>query len=479
MEIKEIAKISKDILGEEPEKIEIISQGGSSRHYYRILAGGESSGVFIFTTGDDRRENKAFCQLAETFNEEEGNDLKIPAVIYNSEDYSYYIQSVVGRKSLFEMIAGIRKTGGNPETELEGIVRKSLEGLVRIQTLDGKLWEDKVFNPPFGKRMVMWDLNYFKYDFLKVMGIPFNEDKLEDDFETLAKELVEVPDSLMGFMYRDFQSRNIMIDGDTPGFIDFQGGRYGPLIYDAVSFLWQAKAKYSDSFRKAMMKYYMSLLSERRNFDKFEAWNYVSLTVLFRTLQVLGAYGLRGLIERKAHFLESIPAAMENLNESLKSGIIDRYEELKRVCEALVNDPRWTHGRKSGLTLEVYSFSYKKGYPENLTGNGGGFMFDCRGMHNPGRYEDYKKLTGKDQPVIDFLEREGEAEEFVKKAIGIVTPSINAYLRRGFNDLQIGFGCTGGQHRSVYCAEHFAREISREFPELSINLRHREIDPDS
>ena len=277
-------------------------------------------------------------------------------------------------------------------------------------------------------------------------------------------------------MFRDFQSRNVMVCDGKPYFIDFQGGRRGPGIYDAVSFLWQAKAGFSDDFRSKMLDYYFEmrhvLAGENRDYVRERKLTYDF--ALFRTLQVLGAYGLRGLVERKAHFIESIPPALRNLRSLLSSGAADDYPELKRICNEICNDARFKENESGALHIKVFSFSYKKGYPADYTGNGGGFMFDCRGMHNPGRYQEYKSLTGRDRAVIDFLEERGEVQEFVRKAVDIVSPSVETYIRRGFSNLQIGFGCTGGQHRSVYCAEHVATILADKYPEATVTLIHRE-----
>ena len=470
MESQEIVKISQELFGKTPLRVEKVAEAGSSRRYYRVgLADGESD--LIFTFGDDLRENKAFCELAEFFSSQTSG---IPEVLAHAEDYSWYVQRSVGRRSLLEVINECRRAGGDPEEKLVDIIRDCFKGLIRMQVADPAAWEPGVFNPPFSRRSVMWDLNYFKYDFLKVAGFDFDENALEDDFERFAGRLVEVPDSLSGFIYRDFQSRNIMIGGDglsenVPGFIDFQGGRRGPLLYDAVSFLWQAKAGFSDGFRREMLRYYLEELGRCRAIDMQEAEALVGQIVVFRLLQVLGAYGLRGLVEKKAHFIESIPAALNNLKEQLDGGMLSDYPEMERVCREMCSDKRWQNEEKpGGLTLEVFSFSYKKGYPADYSGNGGGFMFDCRGMHNPGRYAEYKTLTGLDTPVIEFLEERGEVQDFVEKSASIVIPSVDTYIRRGFSNLQVGFGCTGGQHRSVYCAEHFGRMMAERYPEVRV-----------
>ncbi|MDE5758196.1 MAG: phosphotransferase, partial [Allobaculum sp.] len=298
---------------------------------------------------------------------------------------------------------------------------------------------------------------------------------LEDDFEKLAERLLAIPPAFQGFMMRDCQSRNVMITDGGPIFIDFQGGRKGPALYDAVSFLWQARAVFSDDFRKEMLYFYCEYFCEGDRRKMNEMLSCLDDVVLFRTLQVLGAYGFRGLVQRKVHFLISIPMALGNLRVLMENGALDEYPQLKRCALNLIGLDKNEVSHDCGfLTVEIFSFSYKKGYPEDLSGNGGGFMFDCRALHNPGRYERYRALTGKDMPVIDFLEAQGEVLPFLKNAWSLTAPAVERYLSRGFTRLQIGFGCTGGQHRSVYCAERTAEHIKEVFPEVKVQLIHRE-----
>lgn len=475
MDLTEIFKISKEIFKKFPDKVIPVSSGGSSRRYWRMIFGNETCEEYILCSGNDVRENEAFCRLARVFSDMSGRDIMVPAIVAAARDYSWYVQTSVGSRSLLDDIEALRRDGRDPESALVTVIESCVRGLAELQTTDSKKWEQCVFNPPFGKRSAMWDLNYFKYEFVKVAGIDFDENRLEDDFERFADEITNIPSKLQGFMYRDFQSRNVLTGGVMPGFIDFQGGRRGPVIYDIVSFLWQAKAGFSLSFRRRMLEYYLSELALLRTFDVEEAESLAGKMAVFRTLQVLGAYGLRGLVEKKAHFIESIPAALQNLDGCMREGLLEPYPELLGICRKLVDDPRFrTEDNVDGLTLEIYSFSYKRGYPEDLSGNGGGFMFDCRGMHNPGRYREYMDLTGLDSPVIKFLEEQEEARGFVERAVGIVCPSVDAYLRRGFSRLQVGFGCTGGRHRSVYCAEHFGEAMAMMYPEIRIIVNHRE-----
>lgn len=266
-----------------------------------------------------------------------------------------------------------------------------------------------------------------------------------------------------------------MLSSRGPVFIDFQGGRKGPVLYDAVSFLWQARAGFDDALRREMLDTYCDAYCDTDLAKKEEMLSWLEDIVLFRTLQVLGAYGFRGLVQHKSHFLMSIPNALKNLSNLLGSGAIDEYPELKRCAGFLTSHLSKEPATPSKeLTVEIYSFSYKKGYPADQSGNGGGFMFDCRALHNPGRYEQYKNLTGRDQAVIDFLEKKGETRTFLSAAWSLVDPAIERYLSRSFTNLQIGFGCTGGQHRSVYSAERTATHIKTLFPEVNVRLIHLE-----
>lgn len=439
-----------------------LPSAGSDRKYFRLSASG--CPTVVGTWGENINENRSFVELARVFANE---GMPVPAIYAESSDGMAYLQEDLGNESLLPLLSG--------ETGIS-LAEESLRELVRLQTVDEEKWSGHVMSQAFSARQVMWDLNYFKYDFLKPCGILFDEEKLEDDFEKMSRALTSCHPSMMGFMYRDFQSRNIMICDDGVRFIDFQGGRKGPLLYDAVSFLWQAKARFSMDVRMSLLTKYADMLSEARGISVHEILKDFGLMALFRTLQVLGAYGFRGLVEKRAHFIESIPMALENLSALISMGETDGYPELKKVAEKVLKSRFACNekGSENVLTVSVFSFSYKKGYPEDLTGNGGGFMFDCRGMHNPGRYEEYRSLTGLDSPVRKFLEDCGEVQDFVGNAVKIVSPSIDRYSKRGFRNLQVGFGCTGGRHRSVYCAESFARFISSMFPDVRVRLEHRE-----
>lgn len=437
-----------------------IGGSGSERCYFRVR--GESGRSVIGTEGPDTRENASFVSLSRAFRECGQN---VPEILAVGEGCECYLQEDLGNISLLPLLQ---------TPERNKLSERVMERLVELQTLPPEVWRNHVFNKGFSRRQVMWDLNYFKYEFVKPAGMMCDEEMLENDFEELSRRLVNDGSKLWGFMYRDCQSRNVMIKDGEPWWIDYQGGRFGPMVYDAVSFLWQSKAGFSDEERRHLLEVYAAAMSRRKNVSEEDVLSPVGDFALFRTLQVLGAYGFRGLVEKKSHFVESIPGALENLKSLSERGVMAGMPELERVARDACGSRFARRTADDGLTLTVFSFSYKKGYPEDLSGNGGGFMFDCRGMHNPGRYDEYKCLTGRDSAVVEFLEGQGEVQAFVENALAVVKPSVECYMRRGFTSLQVGFGCTGGRHRSVYCAERFGREISGLYPGLRVRVVHRE-----
>ncbi|WP_048798073.1 RapZ C-terminal domain-containing protein, partial [Segatella buccae] len=379
---------------------------------------------------------------------------------------------------------------------------------IQLRGARGLDWSNCYPQPEFDIDSVLFDLNYFKYCFLKPTELDFNELKLEANFRLFAKDLTSEP--MDSFLYRDFQARNIMLDAnDHPYFIDFQGGRKGPFYYDLASFLWQASAKYSFKLRRELVYEYYDALKNYTEVPSVRHFvNRLSLFVLFRTLQVLGAYGFRGYFERKKHFLDSIPPAIQNLRDVLKMGekvfpypymleMLRRLTELPRFAQleqpavnradgfritaqniyrAHPQDGPATYSKYDGkgpLVVRVYSFSYRKGIPEDPSGNGGGYVFDCRSTHNPGRYEPYKKLTGLDEPVIRFLEDDGEILQFLESVYRLADHHVKRYIQRGFTSLMFSFGCTGGQHRSVYSAQHLAEHLHNKFG-VEVIVNHRE-----
>jgi len=449
-----------------PQSMTPLAGGGGDRQYFRISHETKSAvGVY----GENLTENQHFISLAKSLRKAGVN---VPQIYGVSPDGRYYLQEDVGDTSLFSMLSDNEKQ--------ESLVAECMRALPSLQLASGVEWHSLC--RPFGHRMILRDLNYMKYCLLKPSGVDPDEDLIDDDFELMANRLSTVDDAYLGLMYRDCQSRNVMVKGDTPVWIDFQSARRGPVLYDVASFLWQARAGFSDDFKKRMSEIYIQkYCAFKSEADPEVMRRMLPEYVLLRVLQTLGAYGFRGLIEQKAHFLQSIKPALKNVEELLLSGICDLYPELKRALQALLHSSMAVELSKDTdtdkLTVQVFSFSYKKGYPKDYTGNGGGFMFDCRGMHNPGRYTEYRQLTGKDRPVIDFLEAKGEVQTFLQSAWLTVQPTVDCFLRRSFSNLQIGFGCTGGQHRSVYCAEKMAHILKKQYGDkVIVLLRHREQD---
>lgn len=458
--------------GAEPQKIERLAGAGSNRQYYRITSIDGSTVIGVI--GTSQEENHAFITLSKHFKSKE---LPVPEVYAVSDDEMCYIQSDLGTMALFDALKKGRDAGGQYDESEKKLLVKIMRLLPRIQVLGAQELDFSVCypQPEFDETNVMFDLNYFKYCFLKPSGVDFHEIRLEEDFRKLASHLIS--DEGAYFMYRDFQARNIMLDGEAnPFLIDYQGGRKGPYCYDVASFLWQASARYPDDLRQELIKEYHSALGQYTNVPSLDDFTKrLNLFVFFRILQVLGAYGYRGYFERKKHFIDSIPPALNNLRAILQNDF--PYPHLiatlrKLVSDTPQNDKQASPLRKN-LIVRVFSFSYKKGIPEDTSGNGGGYVFDCRSTHNPGRYEPYKKLTGLDEPVIRFLEDDGEILTFLESVYKLADAHVERYIQRGFTDLMFSFGCTGGQHRSVYSAQHLAEYLNRKYG-IEVRLCHRE-----
>ena len=463
-----LVELYKKVFSVEPESCTPLTGSASNRKYYRMSGEG---GSCIGVVGTDVRENEAFLSIAGHFR---AKGINVPEVYAVSDDGMAYIQQDLGNAVLFDMLTEARKTGEGMD-RVNDLLSKTMSMLPKIQFEGAEGLDFSVCypQPSFDRRMVMFDLNYFKYCFLKPSGLEFDEVALQDDFERFADDLL-VGDTDT-FLYRDFNARNIMVCGDEPYFVDFQGGRRGPVFYDVASFAWQARAKFTDAQKEAMLSAYLSSYASYASVDEGSFRSSLRLFVLFRLLQVLGAYGFRGWVEHKANFVTSIPAAIAEMKAWLADPS-DRYPYLMRVLGRLVELPRFNEPRHDDGVLEVkvYSFSFKKGVPHDPTGNGGGYVFDCRSIHNPGRYEPYKKLTGRDEPVIRFLEDDGEIFGFLEHAYGIVDSHVETYRKRGFTSLMVSFGCTGGQHRSVYSAEHMAHHLAQKYPDIHVRLIHRE-----
>ena len=461
-------QLYKTYYGVAPESITPLTGSASNRRYFRLSS---ASGTCIGAVGTDRLENEAFIAISRHF---KSKGISVPEVFAVSEDGMSYIQEDLGADVLFDRLQKARKSGEGLD-EVEDLLCRTMAELPKIQFEGGHGLDFSICypQPSFDRRMVMFDLNYFKYCFLKATGLEFNEVKLQDDFERFADDLLE--DDMDTFMYRDFNARNVMICDGRPCFIDFQGGRRGPIYYDVASFVWQARAAYPDCLKERMVKSYLEGLSEYMTISRELFDRRLRLFILFRLLQVLGAYGFRGWTEHKANFVTSIPAAIDSLKVLVSNGF-ESYPYLVETLRKMTGLSRFTSisPEDGKLEVKVYSFSFKRGVPYDPSGNGGGYVFDCRSIHNPGRYEPYKKLTGRDEPVIRFLEDDGEITGFLEHVYGVVDPHVETYMRRGFTSLMVSFGCTGGQHRSVYCAEHLAHHLASIFPDVRIRLIHRE-----
>lgn len=462
----ELKKLYLNSLGEPVKEITELPSSGSNRRYFRLTGVKTLIGV----SGTSLEENDAFIYMASHFRKK---GLPVPEVYHSSADGLYYLQEDLGDVLLFDAIAKGRQSSVFDDEE-RALLIKTIRLLPEIQCKGAEGMDFSFCYPQseFNERSVLWDLNYFKYCFLKSTGIDFQENLLEDDFQKLAKVLLDKSSSST-FLYRDFQSRNVMIRDGEPWFIDFQGGRKGPVFYDIASFLWQAKAKFPEDLRNELIEEYMGALSKYISIDREAFLAKLRHFVLFRTLQVLGAYGFRGYFEKKPHFIQSIPYAIENLKQLLK----DDYPEYPYLCNLL----RGLCGlkqfsddmQKRMLEVKIMSFAYKKGIPNDPSGNGGGFVFDCRAVNNPGKYERYNHFNGLDEPVVEFLEKDGEISFFLDNVYTLVDATVKRYLDRGFTNLMVCFGCTGGRHRSVYSAQHLAEHLHNKFG-IKIHLTHRE-----
>ena len=493
--------------GKAPTSVEKMQGAGSNRQYFRLT--GDDGSTMVGVIGTSKEENHAFINIDRHFVRQK---LPVPELLAVSDDEMRYLQTDLGSTSLFDSIRGGREAGGRYNLKEQELLKKTIRALpsIQIRGARGLDWNVCYPLPVFNEESVLFDLNYFKYCFLKPTELDFNEVYLEANFRCMAKDLTSERGE--SFLYRDFQARNVMLDNNgNPYFIDFQGGRKGPFYYDLASFLWQASAKYPFKLRRDLIAEYYNALKQYREVPSSRHFaERLTLFVLFRTLQVLGAYGFRGYFEHKQHFIDSIPPAMDNLRDLLKlREEILPYPYLRDVLTRLTQMPQFAHEepdvqpRKDGfktttatiypqhpqdglptfskydgkgpLVIDVYSFSYKKGIPEDSSGNGGGYVFDCRSTHNPGRYEPYKKLTGLDEPVIRFLEDDGEILEFLEHVYALADKHVSRYIQRGFTHLMFCFGCTGGQHRSVYSAQHLAEYLNDKYG-IEVRITHREQD---
>jgi len=284
-------------------------------------------------------------------------------------------------------------------------------------------------------------------------------------------------------MFRDFQARNIMVKNHKLSYIDFQGGRKGPLQYDLVSLLYQAKANLPDEFKEKLLNRYLEKIETVLPGQTEQFLKTYPLFIYFRLMQVLGAYGFRGIFQRKGHFLQSIPFAIENLRKIIKQYPVLDLNELNSVFEQIAALKNYTEKpfSKTQLNITLSSFSYKKsGIPNDLSENGGGFVFDCRALPNPGRIKELKDFTGLQKPIINYLKEKKEISRFLENVFNLIDQSVDNYLERGFKNLMISFGCTGGKHRSVYSAENLHRHLIQKYGnKIDIRIEHIQLKKDN
>jgi aminoglycoside/choline kinase family phosphotransferase len=447
---------------------------GSYREYYRLKGEGKSA---IVVYNADQKENRAFLEFTKHFTK---IGLPVPSIFAEDLNKDIYLLEDLGDTTLFSYLSEIRNEENFNEKAVQ-IYKKVIDILPRFQIEAGKNLNYNFCYPreQFDKQSMMWDLNYFKYYFLKLGKIPFDEQTLEIDFNTFSDYLLGADCNY--FLYRDFQSRNIMIKDGKPYFIDYQGGRKGALQYDIASLLFDAKADLPHMVRAELLQYYISTVKKYAEIEETEFIQMFFGYVLIRIMQALGAYGFRGFYEKKEHFLKSIPFAIDNLSWLLNTVSFPiKIPSLTEALQGVVNSREFRQigeVRKASNKLEVslFSFSYRQSIPQDHTGNGGGFVFDCRAMHNPGRYNQYKMLTGKDEAVKKFLREESDSEEFLSSVFAIIHQTIDVYIKRKFAHLMISFGCTGGQHRSVYCTDRMA-EYLKSIPGINVKVRHIELE---
>jgi len=467
--VENLTKLYQKVTGILPGSISPLPRSGSARVYFRITS---EHLTCIGTYNDDVRENETFIYLARHLSQ---RNIPVPQILGVSECKKYYLQTDLGSLSLYDIIT-------DPDAdalETEKLLVKVVPDLAKFNMFGFEEINELMLYPipRFDIKSVMWDLYYFKYCFVKPSEIAFNEAELEKVFDYLSAIVLGGDNRFLQF--RDFQSRNVMVTPQGPYYIDFQSARIGSGIYDLASLLYQAKANFSNALRNQLLQLYIDELETKRTVDKTNILSLFPYMAIFRILQTLGAYGFRGLMERKAHFIQSIPVAMQNLGNLLESVSDNHLYYLNQLLLELSqlfkveNDEYF-----NGLTLKVYSFSIKNEYPPLHPEHGGGFVFDCRALPNPGQFDEYKDLTGLDKPVIDFLSSTSEVKIFCSNVSKLVMDTIDKYLARNFKHLSVGFGCTGGQHRSVFCAEYLVEMLKGSYEDkaLKIVVNHIELE---
>jgi aminoglycoside/choline kinase family phosphotransferase len=444
--------------------------GGSGRKIVRLSNAAISTIGILYNV---REENIAFLEFSRHFRR---HGLPVPEIYAEALDQGAYLEEDFGDTTLFEFLSRNR-IGEKIAPPVIEAYRKVVATLPRFQIEAGRDLNYQVCYPraSFDRQSISWDLNYFKYYFLRLAGIPFNEQALEDDFERLTTFLLSAGQDY--FLYRDFQSRNIMLRGGSPFFLDYQGGRKGALQYDIASLLYDAKADLPPELRQELLEHYLAGVARLIPLDRDAFLRHYYAYVYVRILQALGAYGFRGFYERKTHFLQSVPYALNNLRWLLHNVTLPvELPTLMAAFHSMLGSDKLQGlaTEADDLIVRIVSFSFHRGLPKDETGNGGGFTFDGRSLPNPGREERFKTLTGKDAPVIDYLNQQESVHQFLASVLSLVDSSVGNYRQRGFKNLMVSFGCTGGQHRSVYLAEQLAKRL-RGRSGVEVVLVHREL----
>jgi aminoglycoside/choline kinase family phosphotransferase len=464
--------------------------GASGRKIIRLSSGAFSAIGILYNV---REENAAFVEFSRHFR---AHGLPVPEIYGEDLSQGAYVEEDFGDTTLFEFLSANR-VGSRISPPAVEAYRKVVALLPRFQIEAGRDLNYRTCYPrgEFDEQSIAWDLNYFKYYFLKLAGVPFNEQLLEDDFKRLTAFLLSARSDF--FLYRDFQSRNIMLREGQPFFLDYQGGRKGALQYDIASLLFDAKADLPPALREELLELYIERAGEFITLDRTAFMHHYYAYVYIRLMQAMGAYGFRGFYERKSHFLQSVPYALKNLQWLLQNvelpialpALMDAFgrmrdsETLRQISSGEGSPPRVVTSNESlagaskenDLTVRIFSFSFRRGIPKDETGHGGGFVFDARGVPNPGREERFKALTGKDAPVIEYLNQQESAHQFLGDVMSLVDASVKTYQKRGFTSLTVSFGCTGGQHRSVYFAEQLAKRLSGRSG-VEVVVRHLEME---
>ncbi|MGH8021024.1 MAG: RapZ C-terminal domain-containing protein [Opitutaceae bacterium] len=469
---QKLAALFTSHFGNAPESVEPLAASGSDRRIHRLRGAGRS---VIGVVNGDISENRAFLGFSKHFRAE---GLPVPAIFAESADLGAYLEEDLGDTTLFEfLLAGRTPDSNEVPPAAAAIYEAAVRMLPEFQVRAGRGIDESLCHPRsrFDRQSMMWDLNYFKYYFLKLAQVPFHEQALEDDFVALTGFLLTAPSEF--FVYRDFQSRNIMVRDGAPWFIDYQGGRRGALQYDLASVLVDAKADLPMEFRAHLVGVYLQALEKHHPVSRGQFLEHLDGFILIRILQAMGAYGFRGFYERRTHFLQSVPYAIRNLESLLGAARIPvRLPALFDVLHSITRSTRLREIARVALplTVRIESFSYKHGPPADESGHGGGFVFDCRILPNPGREPRYAGLAGDDAEVVSWLEARDEVHSFLTRVRDLTGQVVEGYSRRNFTHLSIAFGCTGGQHRSVYCATQLAKHLAQHGA-LRVDLRHRDV----